>query len=341
MPPRTRQRHRKNLVERIADLEKQWAATSAEITRTLNPGDKVRLQLKADALDAEITALESELDRLDADVQMPAPRGPIWQEHLPEINFHDALGLFNTIDDELNRRDGGAATFLVHDSYQMGGKHCLSRLKKRFKTLDRPPYVIEFSAGKRPDGATFLRELGRYLGYDPQFNRDLPAGTLVPQTQEIIRQLLGSVHCGSVVLLELHIRSHVGLHDSFLPWFLDDFWYPLTDAVPRLTADYPMVKFFALIMVDHALTDLPTHLCCRHDQFDGRKLLELPLHPWTSREIRQWLFQFVGPFATGRTRNDMDALAQYIYDISNGRPSDVEKLLHDHLPQLFTEQTHP
>ena len=341
MPPRTHKRRRKYLSEQIARLAVEWQAVIEQISRTLNSADKIRLQRQADDLNKQIEVLETELDKLDRP-RHTTPHHLVWQANLPEINFRKALEWFNVIDEELNRCDGGAATFLMPDSFGMGGKLCLSRLKKNLETMERPPYVVDFFPGKRLDVATFLREMGRHLGYEVRLADDHSPSELTSYTNEIIRRLISSVCYGSVVLLELHVWNPVGLHDSFLPQFLQYFWHPLLENMPSVTHDYPLVKFLSLIVVYPSLAEarLPEHLCCQPDHFDSRKLLELPLQPWTKDEIRLWLYRYVGPMATklGHTRTEMDNLAQFIFDMSNGRPKDVQALLQEHLPSFFVEE---
>ena len=62
----TQTRKRIAYTQQLAELTQEWEAVNNQIGQELNPANKIKLQRQADDLDQQITALEAQLQQLDA-----------------------------------------------------------------------------------------------------------------------------------------------------------------------------------------------------------------------------------------------------------------------------------
>lgn len=309
---------RKRLAHHWATLEQDLALAESQLEGSNNAVERSRLNRQIEGLYQELEQVQSQFDALQAN-NTPQRRYRDFKENLPKINFREAKRAIEHIIEEL---EGCATLLLLQNSLPMGGECCLEVIRRVLDdaTDDFKRYPIVFTDGGGLDAPGVLHRIGAHLGLHM-------SGSVEEYAREIIHTLCGSVQSGSIVYIELKQCDY--LTESVFTWLLDHFWQPLVIQVPMIVQTHRRVKFIVVFVADATLPldCFSEALCCNLDRFESGQALEVPLRPWTYKEIQVWLEQF-----SGRTAQEVDTLAAHIYKVSrDGEPHLVSTLLEQSL----------
>lgn len=318
MPVDVAEMKRKQLLRRWATLEHELALAESQLEASNNAVERSRLKSQIEGIYEELEQVQSQLDSLQAD-NTPQRRYRGFKENLPKINFREAKRTIEHIIEEL---EGCATLLLLQNSLPMGGEWCLEVIRRVLDdaTDDFKRYPIVFSDGGGLDAPSVLHRIGAHLGLHVN-------SSVEDYAREIIQTLCGSVQSGSIVYIELKQCDY--LTEPVFTWLLDHFWQPLAAQVPMIVQTHRRVKFIVVFVADATLPldCFNEALCCSLDRFESGQALEVPLRPWTYKEIQVWLEQF-----SGRTGREVDKLATHIYKVSRaGEPHLVSILLEQSL----------
>ncbi|MBP1468313.1 hypothetical protein EYB53_021560 [Candidatus Chloroploca sp. M-50] len=255
----------------------------------------------------------------------PLPANPQQLEaSLCRIDFTQAIETF-----EVALRDmgttGGAALFLLQNSYAMGSRWLMQRIDGRLKevtysiSIDTKP--IGFEPGMHHDEQGLLRRLGEWFAvHDHGDDRD-------HYMTSLIEAICLSIHSKKVILLELSGWHHA--EERLFAWFVEHFWSRMVDALAIASQDLYGVYVVAVLVTNTQIPPetLTPHLC-PDGRFDSKRITCLPLEPWSVDDIRIWLSRS-SRLATS-PRRVIDREAERIYASSiNGTPRLVADLLRD------------
>lgn len=268
----------------------------------------------------EIQQVDKELSLLQA-ATVEGRRRADWREHLPKINFKEAVEITQELILGCDSRCG--ALFLLPNSLSMGGEWCVARIRDMLGdwTQDFKHYPIEFTYRSQLDEESILSHIAHYLDVEPR------PDDLDEYSRSIIRKICGSVQSGSIVFIELRGWELFYHMPDILRWFVDSFWVPLVRELPAIALESARVKFVVMVVSDLPVGELPPAYTCGRHEFDNEKVLELPLQKWSRDEIKEWLQYF-----SGWKAQDIEELAGTIYaSSSRGLPALVYKALDKHL----------
>jgi hypothetical protein len=160
----------------------------------------------------------------------------------------------------------------------------------------------------------FSKRLASHLGDDSDSN--LPT---------IIKTLCSSLRGGSIVFIEIKNWDNVIDPKSFLNWFMDSFWQPLVDELDPVFLEYSKIRLIVALIAKSNVSSVCSDLSdcfCTMDAFDKRKIIEIPLLDWTTKDIQNWLINFKG------LSNPISQQKAYeIYRESEGTPSVICSIL--------------
>ncbi|WP_129675770.1 hypothetical protein [Candidatus Chloroploca sp. Khr17] len=241
---------------------------------------------------------------------------------LCRIDFTQAIETF-----EVALRDmgttGGAALFLLQNSYAMGSRWLMQRIDGRLKEVIYPIHTVSigFEVGMRHDEQGLLQRLGEWFAvHDHGDDHD-------HYMTSLIETICLSIRSKKVILLELS-----GWHraeERLLAWFVEHFWSRMVDALARFIAEHDLRRVYVLaVLVTNTQIPAETlrpHLCPA-GRFVSKQITCLPLEPWSVDDIRVWLESF-SHLSSGQV---IDQEADRIYASSiNGTPRLVADLLRD------------
>lgn len=310
------------LEARKATLMREFTLTLQQIERTINEVDRDRLNRQAKSIYQEFEQVEQELIQINASGINQNRQYLNWDFHIPRINFKEAVSTAQEI--ILNCNDHCAALFLVQNSFQMGGKWCVTRIRDLLNetTLDLKHYPAEFTPSSQLNEIGLLDLLARYVNVEPILDN------LDQYSQQIVQKICGSVQSGSIVFIEVRGWEFLYDHPRILRWFINSFWIPLVRELPDINRIYRKVKFIMIIVADEILPSecIPQSLSCSKEKFHVEKILELPLQNWSMDEIENWL----GSYSRLKAQ-DINRLTKKVYGVSNGLPALVYDALSKHL----------
>lgn len=305
---------------------------------TSNASDKVIIGKKIQQLESKIKILQEEID----DLRRPQRAENIrhreafrdWEDDLHKINFSRVESTLKPILNNLKRQEG-SALFILSKSRSMGGKWCVRKIKYRIQEdlgVLGKPCEVGFSSSQTVEPRTFLNSLAGEIGLDPQVNQ----ANIHGYVQAIIEHILDSLISGQIFLMEVSIYT-LNQRDAFLKWFVNEFWMPMVSRLPAVSSQKRRIRLMAILSVQNSIPKacLPSTICCKKKDFDGGKLLELPLQKWTENEIHDWLFDFSGLTAQSEplTNDAIAQMAQNIHQLTHGVPNDVYHELMDAMTQ--------
>jgi hypothetical protein len=130
-------------------------------------------------------------------------------------------------------------------------------------------------------------------------------------------------------VLEIKSVDDLLEQQTFLTWFIEEFWTPLIDEVAVVSKKFKS-KFIVALIADSAILDCaapnyPATYFCSGDPYDCYKMLELPLPNWSETDIYRWLLRF-RTLSSVLGADDAEALerrAKSIYRASEGTPQNV------------------
>jgi hypothetical protein len=300
----------------------EYEALNQQIISEVNPVNKVRLE-------RQTHAIEVELERLDKSIQVERSKQHSrkvlsgWEEDLPKIDFKKAIEAFSKIQQQFGE-DPGMALFLLQNSHSMGGEWCLRRIRDLLaaESADFRQFPIRFYAYDTVDEVGLLCRLSDYLGIQS------PILDLQHHTDLVVKKIRSSIQIGSILLLELSVDTPVSLHDRFLPWLLHEFWCPLVRELAELGRNASLARFVLILLMNNVIAPEQIEpFCCRTEEFNREKIVELLLEPWEEGDIRNWLITFSG-LKTRLNIEQISSMARVIYLTSkSGEPNSVYTLL--------------
>jgi hypothetical protein len=320
------------LQERFQALEADYVGVNQQIIQTRDAAERNRLQRQADDLFEQMTAVETQVKQLESTDVSYNEYYKNWEDCLPEIDFRQASRIFSYIFDRFDER-GGAVFFLLQNCRPMGGKWCVEKLKSSLRNKGVwSPRPVGFSAWEQPNSTDFIRRLGA------SFNLEESTASAGQSTQTLIDKIYESLQIDSTVFFELRVFS-LDNQSQFLDWLIQQFWIPLIVRLPTIRQKLPLVKFVAVMVVETEIPKscLSPSLFCEKGKFNSKRIIELKLHNWTEKEIRNWLYRYSGLTAphVGRTQLEIERMARAVYQFSQGKPLEVHSAIMEELTRVF------
>ncbi|NJP12238.1 MAG: hypothetical protein HC866_24530 [Leptolyngbyaceae cyanobacterium RU_5_1] len=271
--------------------------------------ERSRLERQIENLVVEMESTETQLNTLEASNPTPNRHYLQLKEDLPKIDFVKQMNRVESILKRFNP-DGGAALFLIQDSYSMAGAYLKARIQDCLGTKAKH-YPVVFSLDTGVDERALLDRLAGY--FDVQAISELNQYALA-----IVNKLCQSLRGGTTIFVELQKWDEVPDQDRVLSWFLEHFWIPLGQQLNAVSQTYRGFKVIAVIVSDTELSaeclELPCY--CKSREFDSQKVVPLPLKNWEEGEIQHWL-----EIHQELSRSRSETLAKRIYQKSkNGIP---------------------
>ncbi|MBE9070538.1 hypothetical protein IQ260_28235 [Leptolyngbya cf. ectocarpi LEGE 11479] len=310
-------------------LLKKYQAAYAQMSKTLSDTEKINLEEEIKQLETSIQATQREINELrvpqKSESESYRQLSNVWEEELHKINYSKVESALNTIFKPLKRREG-SALFFIRKSQDMGGKWCIQKIKHRIQSdlgSGLVPRSIGFSSFQNADAMGVLSRLAeRYI-----IDMPVEQNNLKGCTQAIIKRIIDSLESGQIFLLEIQLYR-LQPHDSFLKWFVNDFWMPLVSQLPAISSQKRNIRLMAVLAVQGGTVSkgcLSSDLCCNKKNFNGSKIFELTLQRWTEPEICDWLFDFSGLTAQVKRLNDdqIEQMAENIHYVTGGIPNKV------------------
>lgn len=335
--------------EHLNKLQEEYLTVLGQMSRVLEDREELRLNRQAEALEKQITEWEEKVKRCETGANDTTfqQRYRFWEEHISDIDYTEAFKIAHQIVDRFTNSDGGEALFLLQNTHMLEGRWCVRWLRQQFKsiTADFKPYPIKPTAAGRMDTWTFLSRMGEYLKCTAPTTSSgtAPDETLIrAYTQDLHETLYETLHMGSIVFIEVCTGVTLAYQNDFLIWFLEEFWKPLIQSLPKIRRNAPLVSIVGVITSQVPVrTEDPVPIpCCTPEIVDACQFLELPLRRWEKQEIQRWLVRFSGltPHHIGHP-NITDVIAQMANAIylmgDNGQPNAVYSALFDQLRQFY------
>jgi inactive STAND/Effector-associated domain 9 len=300
------------LSRRLASLSGEIMILENQRETSLDEGTRSRLGKKIDCLLDEMDATESKLRKLESSESNFNRQCLSLAEDLSKIDFKEVMNIVDNIRQQIDQQ-GGTALFLVENSNSMAGTYCVDRIRESLGTVTKK-CPIESSPDTGIDERALLARLASHFNV-----------AAIPDNQQcaqaIVKEICESSRGGRTVFIDLRKWGRLLCQEQGLSWFLDHFWIPLGQGLQTVSQKYRGVKVVAVIVVNGTLpsqcSKLPHY--CTHDNFDGRKIVKLPLKKWKLKEIRDWLEHYPGlPIDESKTRakeiynNSMKGIPQLV-----------------------------
>jgi hypothetical protein len=208
----------------------------------------------------------------------------------------------------------------------MGGVLCIKHIEAYLQQIGTLiDYKFGFPPGEENDPLGFLNKLAVKYNVPPE-NQASSA-----YIEKIIQAIATSLRPGNILFLQVTIYD-LDAQDAFIEWIVQHFWHRLIDQMVALRQTYPRIRVIGVIAVEVEVPKfcLATSLCCKKNNFDGRKILALHLEKWTEEEIADWLINFSG---LDLPPVQIQRAAKAIYKVSKGQPRSVEAELKEFLTQ--------
>lgn len=322
------------------ELINRYEALYAQMARTIQEADKRAIQNSINDLDIEIAQLGNEIKKIgtsDAKYNDVYRGYSIdWEEKLPQINFSKSKSIIKYIFDQFEKQQEEQALFLLQRNSSMGGDLCIKHIKSLLQKMGTwyPPCEHGFPPHQQANPIDFLNTLASKFTVEPIENN------VQTYTRTVVHKICDALRSGNIFLIQVEIYS-LNPQDTFLKWFVNEFWNELVQRVSIHRGNHPFIRLVSVIAVRGMVPQfcLQPSWCCTKQRFDGKKILELPLQFWTEVEICNWLWRFSGLDAPhiGRTRSEIEQMARVIYEVSEGKPSDVCNELMEALRKAMTE----
>ena len=315
------------ITRQIAQLEEHLAAVEEDLATAPTTVIWKKLQTQADQILAKIEEFDDALKRLDADSSNPNVKDRSFDKALQKIDFAKAKNIARSIKAKLNP-EGGVVLFFLQKSKKQMGHYCVEEVLQILMgdeivegeiVVDYRRIPVELdSAISQYDETEFLTRLGSYFNVDA--GEDMVV--LSEQIRGTIRQ---SIDQGMTIFLEIKGVDDLLEQETFIAWFVDEFWKPLTDEIRLVSKNYRSKFIVALIADSQILTDCSTDYFCAEDGYDCYKMLELPLPDWTVEDIYSWLIPFRSLSDSMKQKTDVELrkLAERIRRETDGTPQNV------------------
>lgn len=325
MPDRD-SRRRLSYSKQIALLEEQLAAVESDLASAPREVDRLRLKNSAESLLNEIEELQDKLDELDSQSKTQSIREGKLEQSLQKIDFIKAKETASIIRSILNQ-NGGSVLFFLQKSKRQMGRYCIEEVINIIMADQfiggeilgaYRRYSVDLdSAISQYDEAEFLIRLASY--FKLEVSDDLTALSI-----EIRKVIKSSIDQGSTVFLEIKSLDDLLEKDTFLKWFVQDFWQPLINEISAISNQYKSKLIVMLIADSQILSECPSDYFCDGDSFDCDRMLELPLPNWSIDDVSSWLLRFrTLSSAMPKTDVDRSRLARKIHRDSDGVPESI------------------
>jgi hypothetical protein len=312
-------------IDEIKELEKdldvlteQYLAAREDIRLESNAAERVLKERKTESLKNRMEETREKLKALKCN----------WEKQLHRIDFDLAEEIAYPVINRLKRTDS-AALFLLQDSESLMGRYCVTRLRERLEDVssDITNRPLESEAvGGCIDEAAILRHLA---GSD----QDVDVKTA-------ITRLCRSVN-GGIIFIKLSFNDNLEHRPLLLPWLKEQLWHNLVDHLCKLQRQGTRVR--VVLIINHLQklnTDsLDRSLFCDGDDFDQRRIVELPLEMWSKEVVKDWLMDHS---KLRLTVPEAVALAEEICaDCPTGLPYHVDTKLRKKLNQIMLDKKEP
>lgn len=323
-------------------LIKQYEASCGQLLKQLSEADKITIEESIRQKEKEIKDLNQEIENYKVVDKQDARSYDIyhshWEESLPKIDFKSSKVIIDEVLEKLGRNQEKSALFLLQNSAPMEGELCVGYINSRLRLQDigtwKAPCIADFLPHQVPTRLDFLNKFAN------QF--EVPSIDISTQdyTHAILDKICGSLWGSDVLLIQVGLYR-LDAQDTFLEWFVNDFWQALVQQkLSERSRDHPFIKVVGVITIRSrvAKSYLPSALCCKKQTFDGGKILELPLKKWTETDISDWLFRFskLTEPQVGLTRVDIERMANSIYHVTAGAPTSVRNELMKQMTQYIS-----
>lgn len=305
---RTNEGIRAALSQRLAALSEERAAAMRDLGRYISESDKLPIRRRLEEISAEEQEVLAEMDKLDERSQNQNRKHLTFEQDLQKIDFTQAKEVVKSIISQFDR-SGGSASFLLQRNLSMAGRLCLLEIKDELRrgTRDFKFYPVEFSSNSELSQVGLLKGLAGHLGVE--LKPDLQESSRIVQ-ERIIR----SLQSGSIVFIEIQQWDALPAQREVLCWFLEHFWNPLVAQLPVISNACRRVRLIAVVVVEDELAEDCLEFCCTQEEFDGQKMIDLPLQDWTVDDILDWLDYLGIPV------QQSDIIAKRIHKASRGIP---------------------
>lgn len=157
----------------LADLHRKYVAVCVQLKSTQNAADRISLKTQISEFEKEIRETEEKLTLLEScDTSLQQHHSEICK-FLHKIDFQEPMDI---VKDTLRKfgREGGAALFLLQNSYPMAGECCIAQMRDLLEEETHPGnfhnYAISFSVDTQPNELGLFHRLGGYCWYPTKFN---------------------------------------------------------------------------------------------------------------------------------------------------------------------------
>jgi hypothetical protein len=300
---------RNTLSKRLAELTEEYELIYRQIATKLNDVDGLRLEREADAIYEKMLKVDRQIKQLDETEQNPLQEHLELHKKLARLDFREVNQIIDSILARFGR-EGGAALFLLQQSYSMAGELCIAGIRDRLIEDCNIFKHCPIDLAGRQGAITEQELLNAIAGYFQPIDQ-MP--DLSQYAQAIVQKIRLSLESGSIILFELRRWDELDAQGRLLAWFIDRFWVPLSQELPNISQQYRRVRFIAIISSESTLSDeclnLPYY--CDGNRVEGHKILELPLRNWTEEDLSDWLDRY-----SGLQASEIDRLAKRIYKAS-------------------------
>ncbi|NJL64035.1 MAG: hypothetical protein HC903_22135 [Methylacidiphilales bacterium] len=295
------------LEEELASLTEEYTTVMRQRQNERDALAKLQFKKQGDKLLEQMTDIEAKLEQLEASDNNPNQIYLNIKESLPEIDFKEAIKIVEIVTQQYRfNSDGGAALFLLENSYSMAGYLFIDKIREELKRkTGHFKYIkVDLSSSSSYDEYGLLERVAGYLKIQCK-----SISNIREYCTEIIKKICQSLQSGSIVFIEINKWDCLQSQESIIPWFVDNFWIPLIQESKVFIKDKELrrVKFVTVIDSEYQLSvecnNLP-YYCCG-DSFDYQKILKLPLNQWQQDDIQEWLEIY-----TGLPASKIDAIAE-------------------------------
>jgi Caspase domain len=252
------------------------------------------------------------------------------EPNLYQIDYHTAKDEIDTIVGRL-RRGSGAALFLLQNEKRVRGDLCLRYLENRLKDelgvqkREYPIGALDMGGG---EVEAFTCKLAEHLELDVHRQQSDLLNILV---DEICQQAIDSSYC----IISVRIKG--GEQPSpFLKWFLGCFWGVLVDRLEKIQQDGESATVVGILSTDEYLAEQQvSEISYVNGSENCKKFLDLPIFPWTEKDISKWLQAYATPTLT---RDECVRIADAVYQDTEGIPEDTWIKLEEIIQNLGRQQ---
>jgi len=317
----------------------KYMAESADSDRIGGGASQIESKLRLKQLEEEMDEAYSELKRLR---QLDTPtnifyresRGN-WKEKLPKIDFARANTIVNDILEKYKQKQG-VALFLLQNSSEMGGEWLLQEIESKLKGMGNyiSPCEVRFPHHISITELEFIRILAE------KYDIDVSSDSIDRIVEQAIDKICKSFYPGSIWLISIELRR-IETENHFLKWFICKFWEEFTSKLEQIGQNCPLVRVMAVLSIEKGNIPknyLPDSQYCTKTNFDGRKILKLPLPPWKKEDIKTWLILYSGlvkpPIEMPNYK--IERIANSIYEQTKGKPREVYRELEREIDTILS-----